>query len=455
MSLFGTGRREAVLAVLLLVGLALIQNAPGLFAGQHRRVLRPSELENGTAAVWPDAEIATNEVQLIPSMREAGRVAATGTLPTWNPNARLGEPFAATGAPILYPPFWLFAWLSSGWVVDLLCWFHAALACVFGYRFLRALPVSRYAACIAAGGYGLGWFSAVAANRLPEAAAAAILPWVLECTWRCLFATRRSAPAFGLALGTTLMFATGGTSTAWLGVALAAALWTTALGSIDRADRGRAALAWVGGITLAVCMTAPAWLAWIESAPAFAAPTATAGPALSVGGLFGILVPGLFGELGAATPLSIRDWRGSADPIQHALYPGALALAIVLMAILRPKRNLLSLFWVAAAGIALLISLDGAPARFLTGWMPATALRPGAGLGVFHLAMTVLVAFGVEGFLDAPHQRRFALPVASWVTLAACVAGAVVLLLPPAITSGWLVPLWPESSSAERCRSPR
>ena len=153
---------------------------------------------------------------------------------------------------------------------------------------------------------------------------------------------------------------------------------------------------------------------------------------------------------GAATPLSIRDWRGSADPIQHALYPGALALAIVLMAILRPKRNLLSLFWVAAAGIALLISLDGAPARFLTGWMPATALRPGAGLGVFHLAMTVLVAFGVEGFLDAPHQRRFALPVASWVTLAACVAGAVVLLLPPAITSGWLVPLWPESSSAER-----
>ena len=111
MSLFGTGRREGVLAILLLLGLTFVAYLPGLILGQRRAALDPQVLASGASHSAEQfdisAEAATNQTILLPAMITAGQIFAAGELPLWNPRARFGEPFSVSGAPLLYPPFWL------------------------------------------------------------------------------------------------------------------------------------------------------------------------------------------------------------------------------------------------------------------------------------------------------------------------------------------------------------
>ncbi len=447
MSLFGTGRKESVLAVLLLVGLALLQQAPGLFVGQPRRVVPPPTPH---AAPSTPTEAATNETLLLPAMHQAGQVVAdTGSWPSWNPHARFGEPFAVTGAPRSWPPFWLLALDGGERWLDLLIFLHSALAVTLAFRLLRCLGLSRYAAFLGGGSYGLGWFAVVGADRLPEAAAAALLPGVLETTWRCVFARRRPLPAAGVALMLALSFATGGTATAWLGTLLGVALLGAGLFAIERGTRVTASATWLLGALIATLVTAPLWLDALQNAPATAAPRESLGRSLQFEGLLGLFVPGLFGEAGVTVP---QGWNGvnpRADGMELALYPGAIAWFLALLGLFRPKRNLMVVFWVGVAAAGLLLTLDGPIGDLAGGLFAFTHHRPGVSLVWLHLAIAVLIGLGVEGFLDAPHQRAFALPLAAWLTLTTAALAFAAVASPFEAARDSLARLLESSSDAE------
>ncbi|MHC5072929.1 MAG: hypothetical protein ACYTGO_20840, partial [Planctomycetota bacterium] len=185
MSLFGSSRREGMVAVLLLLLLCVLMHAPGLFLGQPRMLTRDQTKS------LQHREVSTNQNLLVPALQAAGRVASAGEVPLWNPYSRLGESFLSTGAPLLYPPFWLLM-LDGGWrLLDLVLCLHTFLACMCMYRFLRNLPLSRYVSFVGGAMYGLGWCMTVQLDRLPQAAAAALVPLALAMTWRVLVSNRR------------------------------------------------------------------------------------------------------------------------------------------------------------------------------------------------------------------------------------------------------------------------
>src|SRR5690606_1396472 len=129
-SLFGTGRREGICAVLLLILVALLQQAPGIVFGSPRAPIDPTAIATGrTTAIDLSSEPATNQTILLPAMQQAGQALARGSLPTWNPYARFGEPFAVSGAPIAYPPFWPLMLPDGDRWLDLVMLLHSALAC--------------------------------------------------------------------------------------------------------------------------------------------------------------------------------------------------------------------------------------------------------------------------------------------------------------------------------------
>lgn len=435
MSLFGTGRKEGFLAVALLIALAVLQHAPGVLLGQPRGAVDPVAMADGrSASATPiSAEAATNQTILLPGMRQAGEVVREGSWPLWNPYARLGEPFAVTGAPVQYPPFWPLMLEGGARWLDLVLLLHTALACALAYRMLRVLSVSRYGAFIGGGMYGLGWFLTTALDRLPEAAAAAWLPWIIERIWRLLLATRRGPAAALLGVAVAVPFLTGGLATATLGALLGVCGTVVGLIAIEREERRPATRAAAMAFGIAALLTAPLWLWALEHASAIAPRPDTPVAHLQVGGLVALLAPGMFGELGGITTASMHEVNPGAESLELALYPGALTLFVALMGLLRPKRTRLALFWILIAGGALLLAIDGPIAELWRSALPFGDDRPGAILAIFHLATVVLVALGLENFFDAPRARRFAVPAAAGTVLAASGAALFGLWLAPEV----------------------
>jgi hypothetical protein len=436
LSLFGTGRREGFLAGLLLVVLALVQHAPGLLFARWRTPIDPTRADATAVA----SEAATNQLVLLPAMQRVGAVLRQGEIPLWNPWARLGEPFAASGAPVLYPPFWLLALDDGRAMLELVLFLHTALACVLAYRMLRTLSASRFSAFVAGGLYGLGWAMTTALDRLPEAAAMALLPWTISATWHCLFDRRRAHAATQLALSLALSFATGGTATAWLGALLAVSGFGAGLLAIDRTERLRSLRATLVGLLLAALVTAPLWLQAAELRAVLDSPTPAPGQVPAVA-LLALFAPGLFGELGA-TGGGLRSAAGDADGLALALYPGAMTLFVGLLGLLRPKRTRQTLYWIAIAGLALVLATTGAVGDLARSAVRAWPYRPGAELALFHIAACVLAALALESFFDAPRSRRIALPLTAGIVLTLATATLVAFALLPSLGAGaiaWLL----------------
>ncbi len=214
------------MAILVLLALTFVIHLPGLILGQHRAALDPAAMPPGASRTTQPkafAEATTNQAVVLPAMATAGDVLRGGELPLWNPRGRFGEPFSVSGAPVFYPPFWLLMLKDGHRLLDWVMFLHGCLGCLFMYRFLRVLPLSRYVAFLGGGSYGMGWFLTAQMDRIPEAAAAALLPLALEMTWRVLISRRRELFAGLLALAVTLMFLTGGSATATFGLLLCAA----------------------------------------------------------------------------------------------------------------------------------------------------------------------------------------------------------------------------------------
>lgn len=432
MSLFGTGRREGILAVLLLVALSVAVHAPGLFFGLHRSVMRAHEYtpQSQSSPIDQTAEGATNQVLLFPALRQAGEVAAEGEVPLWNPNARFGEPFSFSGAPIWYPPYWIAMAGFGPWSLDLLLALHTILACIGMYRFMRIMPLSRYVSFLGGGAFGLGWFMTAGLDRLPEAAAAALLPFALECAWHCL-STRRSLRLFVPLLGLVIamMFATGSTTTAWLGVLLCAAVMLFGLTAVERQHRILTIRMTGVAIVGAVLMAAPLWLDWLQHrSVVHTAPNTVEAPRLQATGLVGMVAPNAFVDLRGNGPEALRDVNAAADPLELLLYPGAFVLFLGLLGLLRPKRTYQKLFWLVVGGLGLMLAV-ASPLHDWIGWSPD---RPGAVLMLFHLAVVVLAGLSLETFLEAPMMRRHATHVACGLTFVSVGAFVTVFGMVPA-----------------------
>lgn len=422
--------------MLLLAALAVAIHLPGILFGSHRRVLRPEEMAPGVHATLPSdqpvdlqAEGATNQVVLVPALAQAGHAVEQGAAPLWNPYSRLGEPFSFSGAPVWYPPYWLLMADLGGWALDLVLALHSLLACIGMFRFLRVMPLSRYSAFFGGGVYGLGWFMTASLDRLPEAAAAALLPFALECTWRCL-STRRQSHLFVTALAGlfALMFATGSTTTAWLGVTLCAAMLLAGFTAIEREHRG-VALRFAGAATACTALlTAPLWLEWWQFASA-TQPLSDSGrgPLAQPMALLGGLAPGIFTDLRGSGAEILRDVNPGADPLELTLYPGAAVLFLLVLGLMRPKRSFQELFWLLVAGGGLVLAIHNPIHEFLD-WRPS---RAGAALILFHVGAIVLASISLETFMDNPLARRHATPIACAIVWVA--TGFVV-------TAGWVLP---------------
>lgn len=416
MSLFGSGRREGLLAVLTLLLLSIALHAPSLFLGE-RRVAEPTSAQKE----FGRREAHTNDRQLLPAMQAAGRVAAAGELPLWNPTARLGEPFLVSGGGVLYPPFWLLMQDGSHALLDLLLCLHSFLAAMGMYRFCRAMPLSRYAAFCAGAMYGLGWVFNAQLDRLPHAAAAALLPLAMEAAWRLLVHRRRQFWAVTLAAYVGLMFFTGGISVAVLGTFLCVALFVYGFWALDNDARVLALRA--AGLAGVLCLlaTAPIWIHWWSHAGALQAAEQRSPGHLQLVGLMGFLSPELFGGLGPA-PASLLTANPDADPLELVLYPGAMALFLVTLWVLRPKRSIQGLFWVPLGGLGILMALDTPLQDRLADfywWAPAV---PGISLLLANVAIVVLAAIALENFFEAPLARPKAMFANSLIWVLALLA---------------------------------
>jgi hypothetical protein len=424
--LFGTGRREGCLAVLLLIALAVVIHAPGLMLGRPRLAHEPLD------PAAPARETQVNESIVLPALARAGEVVRGGELPLWNRDARLGEPFSVTGAPVLYPPFWLLMLRGGSCLLDFVMFLHTALACLCTYRFLRAASLGRYVAFLGAGMYGFGWFLTSQMDRLPSAAAAALVPLALELTWRVtVYGKARLAPLLGLSVA--LLFATGGTSIAVFGTGVCAALFAARMFVIDREDRVIASKRALLAGAVAVLLTAPLWLDAWQNHGACAEPLSADGAHLQPAGLIGLCSPLAFGTLPGAGPLALLDLNPGADPLELVLYPGALALFLVFLGLLRPKRTWAGLFWILIGGLGLLLALDSplhALVQDMLGWHLGL---PGAALLLAHLGFVVLACVSLENFFDAPAARAFAVPLTASLALLAVAVWLVTGVVHPAL----------------------
>jgi hypothetical protein len=418
-SLFGSGRREGVLAVVVLLLLSALLHAPTLLGGRERDSADPT--------LGATAEAATTRTTLLPAMHAAGRVLEHGELPLWNPHARLGEPFPVSGAVLLYPPFWLLLLVPvQRWLAVVLL-LHTFLACMFMYRFLRTLPVSRYVAFLGGGSYGMGWYLTASLDRLPEAAAAALLPLALEMTWRITVSRQRAFFLSLAGLSIALLFWTGGVSTATLGCLLCAAIVLAEWLVLDDTDRGRALKTLAGAAAIALLLTAPLWLGALQHANGMAAASAPPTAALQPAGLFGLLAPGLFGDLRGTSCEVLAAVNPGADPLELALYPGALVLFMFVLGLLRPKHTYLGVLWLLVAGAGILLAIDGPVHDAVARLLPARLLQPGAALVLLQIGLIAWTALALENFFDAPLRRAFATPLTAVVGMLA--AGGLVALV--------------------------
>ena len=436
MSLFGTGRREGCIAVLILILLAVVVHAPGLFGSRQRLAVDPAQLgpypgaAPGIAAPL-QREIGVNQSIVVPALQRAGVSIANGELPLWNPDGRFGEPFSVSGAPVLYPLFWPLM-LSDGWrLLTVVMALHTALACVFMYRFLRVLPVSRYVAFLGGGAYGLGWFMASQMDRLPTAAAAALAPLALELAMRITLSWHRERLGPLLGLSVALLFLTGGTTVASLATALCVLIVAARMPAVERGDRKRSARTALLGAAVAGLLTAPVWLDHWQNTSACEIAAAAPSGHLHAGGLIGLFSPSAFGNLHGDAPAALLDVNPGADPMELALYPGALTLFLVMMGLFRPKRTWFGLFWILVAGAGVLLTMDGpvlALVQSWTGWSPGL---PGAALFLTHLGAIVLGCVALENFFEAPLARRFSAPLTVGLSAAAALAWLVLGYLVP------------------------
>lgn len=369
MSLFGSSRREGVLATLTLALVAFAIHAIGAATGL--------------------TEGFEGDQVLAQAMATAHSQWNLGELPLWDP-AGSGAPLWTRGAELLYPPWWLLGRGHDAFWLPCLVAAHAALACALAFRFLRAQGRSRYAAFLGGAAYGLGAHCGSLSGNLAELAAIAWAPLSIELFLRFARSPDQRLCGAMIAPALAVAFATGGTVTAGA-LSISLAVWW-----IRRAWRepdrrfvlGSAAIATAIAVLL---LLAPIWLGILEVPPR----VATVWPPA---------------ELGAT--------------LQRLT--GPLLTFFALLGLMRDQRHTPAERWLPIAGIAIVaaIVLPSVPSPF-PGPAPWQAV-PLALWWPLHLALVVLGASGLDDFLDTPLRRREA---NAWLLIGSALLAPVGYLL--------------------------
>ena len=351
MSIFGSGRREGILTVLGLAAFALSVH--------------------GLGAAFGLADGFEGDLALARGMEAAHQVALDGGMPLWDP-AGAGAPLWASGAEMMYPPWWLLGRGHDAFWLPVLAALHAAIACALAFRFLRVQGCSRYASFVCGAAYGLSAHTGRLSGSLPELAALAWAPLVLELLLRVVRGERQRhlAPLLGPAIA--WMFCTGGVATG-LTVLAVAIVWYLGWSLRERHRLGSLLVTGAVSLGIAVALLAPMWLGAIE------------------------------------LPRVPSDTHPRVDALLNArLVCGPLLLFFAMLGAMRRQRGAPTMRWLALAGLgaAAAIALPFAPSP-LHGEAPWQR-TPDALWWPVHFALVLLASNGLDDFLDMPVRRRAA-----------------------------------------------
>jgi hypothetical protein len=321
-------------------------------------------------AIEPDQALRwDNLVHNLPLTLESFRQLSAGRLPAWNPYLWSGSPLLADPqSQTLYPPT-LIAYALAGArpaaAFPLLYAMHVAIAAGGTYLLARALGTTVAGGLLAAAVFTTNPFTAFLATSFAnEVAVLAWLPWIAWAA--CEHGADGDRPLAALGGGAVAA------ALAW--IAGYPQLWVYSLGAIvvlaagAAARPGRAVLLagaiGLAGLALSLWQVLPFLSLWETSQRADPRSLdeflRTDVPLASWPAIF---LPGLVGSVVTAVPLAENNWP-------H-LGPSAVALAVI--ALLRPGRARLVLLGIAAAALWLASGRSGGLLPLLSNGFPGSA----------------------------------------------------------------------------------
>ncbi|MDW5594530.1 hypothetical protein VSS74_09295 [Conexibacter stalactiti] len=333
----------------------------------------------------------------------------SGTFPAWNQHALAGTPLFANASVAWLSPFsvplWVFP-LKYGLGVAAAAKLWAA---AFGtYLLVRELRLGFWPGIVAGTSFALCSFDVVWLSHGAHVSAGALLPWLLWLTER-IMRDRRLSNGIPLALLVAVTQFSGHPGTQLHVLAF------TLLYAIGRAvavrDAGpREILLRLG--TIVASLASGTLVAAVVLLPAQLAAAGTAGEVARRNGASAL--PGSTLPLEAMRAVPFPDWwgrpsenliRGPANYNERALYGGAVATVLALVALLAPDGWPRKAPFVALGAVGLAVAFDLAPMRDLFNALPLFDHVQNQRLLLwFLLAIAVLAAFGLERVLSKERQ---------------------------------------------------
>lgn len=346
------------------------------------------------------------------------------TLPLWSPQILSGFPFIAHPySGVWYPLYWLALLFPLLLGLNLLVLLHLLWAGIGVYLLLRQGGLGRPAAIFGGLAFEMApaLFAHLGAGHLMLLQAVCWTPWLLYAAGRQAGRSRWARLAQpGLILA--LIFCA---DPRW--AIYAGGLWLAWELFLERAPVVEKLIRIAKQIILAIALSAPALLLYIEYASLSTRATITAGEVLALSlppaALLGLVIPQLSG---------FHEW---------VLYPGVLVLVLAAVNKWGGKRRQ-ERFWLIVLIAALLLSLGAniPGMQFIAGLPGFSQLRvPPRALLLGAFALSVLAASGLEGLLKSnPPIKQLRLVLT--VLLGVCLVLAVVTVI--LHVELWLSCLW-------------
>lgn len=285
------------------------------------------------------------------------RMAASWTLPLWNPYTFGGMPLLATvqvGA--LYPLNWLFAIFPAGAATKIMQIGNFHLALTGAYLYARSIELNRVSALITGIIFAFGGFMMAHIEPTNIIATAVYLPWILLAIERL----RQQVNWRWIVLGSlflTLQIIAGHPQPTFYSFLVATAYAVFSL--FARAEpkqrrRFAAALAMVAvcGLLLSAVQWLPAMELQRQGERAQVSYEFFSGFAMPPRRLLTLIFPFFFGGY-AQPPYRIPFWDSWWETKWVCGYAGLLGLLLGLIALLRARRNRLVWFWAGVAAVSL------------------------------------------------------------------------------------------------------
>jgi hypothetical protein len=426
------GRRDLILAAIIMMALALIYLWPALVAG---KVLSPNSVLF-LFAPWHSAAPTGFEHTWNPVLSDiptayypwnffAREMIRSGMFPAWNPDAYSGTPFYANAQTGILNPFNLPLWLLPlNYGIALSAWLKLWLGGLGAYLLARELRLGFWPAILAGVSFLLCAFNVVWLTFETLPGVAVMMPWALWLGER-LARRRRPADAIALAVVSAVAIAAGHPETAvqmFAGTVLYILARVLTLRDSSGAERIRGLALGIGGIVGGTLLSA------VILIPVLRVGLGTPGAAFRAGGTFSLPWSA------AKTALFPNWWEGRTLPLPgpanynvRTFYVGTTALLLSFVALIARGRyrEKVALVLIAAVGVAVSF---GVPVIHwvVTHLPPLNETTTPYMLLWFEVAVPVLAAFGLQSLLDSPHHQRIAWSAVAGAALVALIAVAAV-----------------------------